>query len=199
MRSVIKNPPTILLVAATTAIVPRIAAVFDLCSPAKTIAPTTAIASSALVNDISGVCNSGETCLITSNPINPASIKINKLSSKFPDIQPPRYLRIPCRGAASCVPACPSVTKLTPVLSQSYIAIRQAPLADSRHRPRLQAPATCNAGSAKNSLTREFTISPSRVSSVSRTISSARLHSSFPPLTKCNKNAEIFRAYIWLA
>ena len=43
--------------------------------PTRMIAPTTAIASSALVSDISGVCSSGETRLITSNPMKAASMK----------------------------------------------------------------------------------------------------------------------------
>src|SRR4030095_2425463 len=60
MRSVMMNPPTILLVADTMATVPKIVANVDLCSPARIIAPTTAIASKALVRDISGVCNNGE-------------------------------------------------------------------------------------------------------------------------------------------
>src|SRR5215470_2773433 len=78
MRSVMRNPPTILLVAATMAIVPRIFASSAPCSwysPARMMAPTTAIASSALVKDISGVCSNGETRRITSNPMNAASMK----------------------------------------------------------------------------------------------------------------------------
>src|SRR5690349_15946313 len=54
MRSVIRNPLTRLLVAATMAIVPRTVASPLLCSPARMMAPTTAMASSALVSDISG-------------------------------------------------------------------------------------------------------------------------------------------------
>src|SRR5262250_165258 len=65
MRSVMRKPPTMLLVAATTAIVPRIAESVLLCSPTNTMAPTTAIASSALVSDMRGVCNKGETRRIT--------------------------------------------------------------------------------------------------------------------------------------
>ena len=47
-------------------------------SPARMIAPTTAMASSALVSDISGVCSSGETRRITSKPMNAASMKTYK-------------------------------------------------------------------------------------------------------------------------
>src|ERR1019366_5056520 len=47
MRSVIRKPPTMLLVAATTAMKPKIAANVLLCSPTSTIAPTPAIASKA--------------------------------------------------------------------------------------------------------------------------------------------------------
>src|SRR5882757_9929097 len=61
MRSVIKNPPTTLLVAATMAITPSTVANSLLRSPTSTMAPTTAMASSALVSDISGVCSKGET------------------------------------------------------------------------------------------------------------------------------------------
>src|SRR5260370_24745055 len=64
IRSVIRNPPTMLLVAATIAIVPRIFASMALCawySPAIIMAPTTAMASSAFVNDIRGVWGRVET------------------------------------------------------------------------------------------------------------------------------------------
>src|SRR5579864_1219854 len=68
MRSVMKKPPTTLLVAATIAMVPSTVESVVLCSPARRIAPTTAIASSAFVSDISGVCRSGDTRRITSRP-----------------------------------------------------------------------------------------------------------------------------------
>ena len=55
------------------------------------------------------------------------------------------------------------------------------------------------AGSEKNSRTRAFTISPPRVSKVSRVISSFRFSSSLPSLTRWSRNALTFRAYIWLA
>src|ERR1017187_5705825 len=83
MRSVIRKPPTMLLVAATTAINPKTAESVLLCSPTSTIAPTTAIASKALVSDINGVCSSGETRRITSNPMNPASTKIKSALIRF--------------------------------------------------------------------------------------------------------------------
>src|SRR5450631_1469378 len=76
MRSVMTNPPTTLLVAATMAITPSTVAKVLFFSPTRTIAPTTAMASRALVSDINGVCNRGETRRITSNPMNPASTKI---------------------------------------------------------------------------------------------------------------------------
>src|SRR5215472_254293 len=78
MRSVMRNPPTMLLVAAMTAMVPSTAERVLLCSPTSTIAPTTAIASSALVSDISGVCSKGDTRRMTSKPMKPASIKIKR-------------------------------------------------------------------------------------------------------------------------
>ena len=74
MRSVIRKPPTTLLMAATMAIVPKTVASVLLPSPARMIAPTTAIASSALVSDISGVWSRGETRRITSKPMNAASM-----------------------------------------------------------------------------------------------------------------------------
>ena len=74
MRSVMRKPPTTLLVAATIAIVPKTVASVLSCSPARMIAPTTAIASSALVSDISGVWSRGETRRITSKPMNAASM-----------------------------------------------------------------------------------------------------------------------------
>ena len=83
MRSVMKNPPTMLLVAATTAMNPKTAESVLLCSPTSTMAPTTAIASRALVSDINGVCSKGETRRITSNPMNPASTKIKSALIRF--------------------------------------------------------------------------------------------------------------------
>src|SRR5580692_10004837 len=87
MRSVIKNPPTTLLVAATMAITPNTTANLLLCSPTRTIAPTTAMASSALVNDISGVCSRGETWRMTSKPIKQASMKMNSRSIRLEPIE----------------------------------------------------------------------------------------------------------------
>jgi len=48
------------------------------CFPASTIDPTTAMAEMALVSDISGVCSSRETFLITSKPVKVANAKTNK-------------------------------------------------------------------------------------------------------------------------
>mgnify|MGYP003693532927 CR=1 FL=1 len=73
MRSVITKPPTMLLVAATMAIVPSTRRQRALrAHPTSTIAPTTAMASRALVSDISGVCSSGDTRRITSKPMKAA-------------------------------------------------------------------------------------------------------------------------------
>src|SRR6267378_2133588 len=83
--SVMRNPPTMLLVAATMAMVPRTFASMAPCawySLARMMAPTTAMASSALVKDIKGVCRSGETRRMTSNPINAASMNTYKLVSR---------------------------------------------------------------------------------------------------------------------
>src|SRR5437763_9891073 len=70
MRSVIQNPPTILVVAAMTASVPRTLLRFVFASEITWMAATTAIAEMAFVSDISGVCNSGDTRRITSRPRN---------------------------------------------------------------------------------------------------------------------------------
>src|SRR5260370_40610653 len=48
------------------------------------------------------------------------------------------------------------------------------------------------AGSAKNSLTRSLTNSPTRVNLLSRTISSFTLNLSLPPFTRCSRNAATF-------
>src|SRR5467141_534569 len=83
IRSVMRNPPTTLLVAATMAMTPSTAAKLLLRSPTSTIAPTTAIASRAFVNDMSGVCRRGETCRMTSKPIKQASMKIKRASIRL--------------------------------------------------------------------------------------------------------------------
>ena len=75
MRSVMKNPPTILLNEAAMAIRPRMVESLVSCRPAIIIAAITTMASSALVSDISGVCSSGETRLMISKPTNPARMK----------------------------------------------------------------------------------------------------------------------------
>ena len=76
MRSVIRKPPTTLLVAATTGDGAEHRRRECSCArPTSTMAPTTAMASSALVSDISGVWSSGETRRMTSNPMKPASMK----------------------------------------------------------------------------------------------------------------------------
>src|SRR6267154_1189918 len=83
MRSVMKNPPTTLLVAATMAITPSTVANSLLRSPTRTIAPTTAIASRALVSDIRGVCSKGETWRMTSKPMKQASMKMRRSSIRL--------------------------------------------------------------------------------------------------------------------
>src|SRR6185312_11620734 len=95
MRSVIKNPPTILLKDAATAIAPSAVVKGVSWRPAIMIAATTTMASRALVRDMRGVCRSGETRLISSNPTNPASIKTYRLEMKSAGTFPPlaRLLR----------------------------------------------------------------------------------------------------------
>src|ERR1035437_3645637 len=172
MRSVIRKPPTMLLVAAITAMNPKTAASVLLCSPTSTIAPTTAIASKALVSDINGVCSSGETRRITSNPMNPASTKIKSALIRFEllFIFPPSAFPSSWR-AGRPRPAGPSTSP-------------SAPLGDSAKPGRLaRRPSLhrhfASAGKVKNSRTRAFTISPPWVRRVSRTISSARFRFNF--------------------
>ena len=90
--SVIRKPPTTLLVAAMMATTPSTVESVLLCSPTIKIAPTTAIASRALVSDINGVCSNGETRRMTSNPMNPASMKINNPLIREELIYPPDKL-----------------------------------------------------------------------------------------------------------
>jgi hypothetical protein len=74
-----------LLVAATMAMVPNtVASVPWLAwlAPTSVIAPSTAMASSALVSDINGVCSNGDTLRITSSPMNAANAKM-----KSPEIR----------------------------------------------------------------------------------------------------------------
>src|SRR5437763_601955 len=104
IRSVIRNPPTTLLVAATTAITPSTAEKVLLCSPTSTMAPSTAMASSAFVSDISGVCSSGEIRRMTSKPINAASMKMNSASIRFDPKLPPTNYR-PSPRLAALTPA----------------------------------------------------------------------------------------------
>src|SRR5437868_14818977 len=62
MRSVMRKPPITLIEAEITAMNPsQVLSELMLCRPATTSAPTTEIADSALVADISGVCRSGGT------------------------------------------------------------------------------------------------------------------------------------------
>src|SRR6266849_1113557 len=67
------------------------------------------------------------------------------------------------------------------------------------HQAPPPAGAACSAGIEKNSLTRAFTISPSRVTSVSRVISSCRFNCSLPSFTRCSRKDVMFLANIWLA
>src|ERR1700722_8994750 len=87
MGSGLTKPPTTLLVAATMAITPSTVANVLFFSPTRTIAPTTAIASSALVSDMSGVCRSGETWRITSKPMKAASMKTKSASIRLEGIR----------------------------------------------------------------------------------------------------------------
>src|SRR4051812_37538948 len=82
MRSVMRNPLTMLVIEAATAIVPRSVVRSDSRSPAMRIDPTTAIAEIALVSDISGVCSRRDTFWITWKPTNVASMKTKSIDQK---------------------------------------------------------------------------------------------------------------------
>ncbi len=75
MRSVMRNPLTILMVDATTATHPSTWLSFEAPpAPAIRIAPTTEIAEMALVSYIKGVCNNGETRCTSCKPRGTARI-----------------------------------------------------------------------------------------------------------------------------
>src|ERR1700686_3842524 len=93
MRSVIRNPPTTLLVAAITASTPKTNDSVLLCSPTSTLAPTTAMASRALGSAINGVGSNGETRRMTSNPMKAASMKTYNPLIRVELTFPPVFLR----------------------------------------------------------------------------------------------------------
>src|SRR5262249_23399195 len=76
IRSVIRNPLTILMVENVTATTPRtLLSVVAPPEPVIRIAPPTQIAEMAFVRDINGVCSKGETRCTNSRPRNSASMK----------------------------------------------------------------------------------------------------------------------------
>ena len=99
MRSVMKKPPTMLLNEAATAMSPRMVESVVSCRPAMMMAATTTMASSALVSDISGVCSSGETRLISSNPTNPARMNTKRFEMKSEGIHSSLSLSQPAPAA----------------------------------------------------------------------------------------------------
>src|SRR5215471_5574241 len=86
MRSVIRNPLTILVTAAVMAMNPSTSLSVDGLSLMIRIAPTTEIAEIALVSDINGVCSNGDTLRMTSNPTNVASMKTYRPISRLDGI-----------------------------------------------------------------------------------------------------------------
>src|SRR5262249_53027095 len=79
IRSVIRNPLTMFVSEATTAMAPRRRKRSGKLPPAMRMAPTIAMAEMALVSDISGVCSSRETRRITPRPMNVASTNTYKV------------------------------------------------------------------------------------------------------------------------
>jgi len=74
-----RKPLTTLVVDAMIAMKPSTTLAVLCFVPVIVIEPTMAIAEIALVSDISGVCNSGDTRRITSNPMNVASMNTNNM------------------------------------------------------------------------------------------------------------------------
>src|SRR5205085_1754149 len=84
IRSVIRKPLTMFVTAAVMAMKPStLLSVVASREPVITIAPTTEIAEIALVSDISGVCNRGDTLRITSNPTKVASMNTKSPTSRL--------------------------------------------------------------------------------------------------------------------
>src|SRR5579864_9490161 len=82
MRSVMRNPATMLMVANITAMVARtLLKTGELAVPVSRIAPTTEMAEIALVSDISGVCRSGDTLRTNSRPSGTAKTSTYRLTS----------------------------------------------------------------------------------------------------------------------
>ena len=75
MRSVMMNPPTTLMVAEATAMVPSTVLTVPWSDPAATSDPTSEIPEIALVADMSGVCSSGGTRVMTWYPTTAARMK----------------------------------------------------------------------------------------------------------------------------
>src|SRR2546426_2086529 len=65
MRSVMRNPLTMLVMEANSAMAPRIRMAFGYSAPVTAMDPTTAIAEIALVSDMSGVYSRRDTRRIT--------------------------------------------------------------------------------------------------------------------------------------
>src|SRR5258708_22592428 len=77
-----RNPATMLMVANATATIPRILlSIGELPLPETRIAPTTEIAEIALVSDIRGVCNKGDTRRTSSRPSGTARTRTYRLTS----------------------------------------------------------------------------------------------------------------------
>src|SRR5438132_5955897 len=79
MRSVMRNPLTMLVMEANSAMAPRIRMVFGYSAPVTAMDPTTAIAEIALVSDMSGVYSRRDTRRITPRPMNVASTNTNSI------------------------------------------------------------------------------------------------------------------------
>ena len=106
MRSVMRKPPTTLVVAQTTAMKPRIVATCRACRRRRPASRRARSPEIALVADISGVCSSGGTRVITRKPTNAGQ-------HEHVELQDDREVHVVLTGARL-----PSwVTTIAPVIS----------------------------------------------------------------------------------
>src|ERR1019366_6704730 len=185
MRSVIRNPETILVVAAVMATKPSTLLMVVASSLLMIrIAPTTLMAEMALVSDISGVCSRGDTLRITSRPTKVASMKTYSPISRLEGIALPLHV---WGRLAACGGLVTRLERRLPTGAQLDKLPHNGTLSGSH--------------GTSPSISRTFgcTTSPPCVTIVSRTISSSRFSVSLPSLIRYLRKVAMFLAYIWLA
>src|SRR5205823_7417551 len=103
IRFVMRNPLTMFVMEANSAIPPRTRMVHGYSAPVTAMDPTTAIAEIAFVSDMSGVYRSRDTRRITPSPMNVARTRTNSMDQKstpawsFMPSAPPRRASRTCR------------------------------------------------------------------------------------------------------